>query len=108
MNNKYMIPANTKRSMLIFGLFEPIDMIIFGIGVGLTLFLMLVVGTQDPISIGIDLTPLLIAVAMVAPVPNHRNVWTFTVNIYTYYANQRKYRWRGWCMLHGEDEANDK
>jgi hypothetical protein len=108
MNNQYMIPANTKRSMLLFGLFEPIDMIIFGVGVVATLMLMFIVGTSTPMEIGIDLAPLLITVAMVAPVPNHRNVWTFTVNIYTYYANQRKYRWRGWCMLHGEDESNEK
>ena len=46
MNNKYLIPANTKRSMLIFGLFKPIDVIIFTIGVVATLMLVFIIGTD--------------------------------------------------------------
>jgi hypothetical protein len=103
MNNKYLIPANTKRSMLIFGLFKPIDLIIFLTGGGLTALLIGIVGTDTPAQVIIGLSPLLIALLMVSPIPNHRNLWTFTVNVYTYFTSQRKYRWRGWCMLHGEE-----
>ena len=107
MNNQYLIPANTKRSMLIFGLFNTIDLIIFGVGAGLTVLLMFIVPTGGSIAkVFIDLAPLLICSMMVAPIPNHRNLWNFTVHVYTYFTNQRKYRWRGWCMLHGEDEGN--
>ena len=106
MNNRYLIPANTKRSMLILGLFNKIDLVIFLVGVALTIMLMLIVGSDTPLAIGVNLAPLIICTIMVAPVPNHRNVWNFTVNVYTFFANQRKYRWRGWCMLHGE--GNDK
>ena len=106
MNNRYLIPANTKRSMLILGLFNKIDLVIFLVGVALTIMLMLVVGSDTPLAIGVNLAPLIISTIMVAPVPNHRNVWNFTVNVYTFFANQRKYRWRGWCMLHGEDEES--
>ena len=35
MNNTYLIPANTKKSMLIFGVFNTVDMIIFGVGIGI-------------------------------------------------------------------------
>ena len=106
MNNRYLIPANTKRSMLILGLFNKIDLVIFLVGVALTIMLMLIVGSDTPLAIGVNLAPLIISTVMVAPVPNHRNVWNFTVNVYTFFANQRKYRWRGWCMLHGEDEKS--
>ena len=106
MDDNYLIPANTKRSMLIFGLFKPIDLAIFGVGLLITGILMIILGTDTMGLVVLDLMPLLIGTAMVAPVPNHRNFWTFSVNVYTYYANQRKYRWRGWCMLHGEDEKD--
>ena len=33
-NNQYLIPANTKKGGLIFNIFQPIDLWIFGIGVG--------------------------------------------------------------------------
>ena len=104
MNNKYLIPANTKRSMLIFGLFKPIDVIIFLIGVVSTLMLVFIIGTDTMTQVIVALTPLLIATLMVSPIPNHRNFWTFTVNVYTYFTSQRKYRWRGWCMLHGSED----
>ena len=106
MNNKYLIPANTKRSMLIFGLFKPIDLIIFLVGVVATIFLVAALGTDTPSQVLVGLSPLIICSLMVSPIPNHRNLWTFTVNVYTYFTSQRKYRWRGWCMLHGEE--NDK
>lgn len=103
MNNKYLIPANTKRSMLIFGLFKPIDVIIFLVGVVATIFLVAALGTDTPSQVLVGLAPLIVCSLMVSPIPNHRNVWTFTVNVYTYFTSQRKYRWRGWCMLHGEE-----
>jgi hypothetical protein len=106
MNQQYLIPANTKRSMLIFGLFKPIDLIIFVVGLVLTAIAVAAVGTDTPGQVIIGLSPLIITSLMVSPIPNHRNVWTFTVNVYTYFTSQRKYRWRGWCMLHGEE--NDK
>ena len=104
MNNRYLIPANTKRSMLIFGLFKPIDLIIFAVGAVLTVMLVFTLGTDTPAQVLVGLAPLLVSVIMVSPVPNHRNFWTFTVNVYAYFTSQRKYRWRGWCMLHGEED----
>lgn len=101
--NQFLIPANSKRSMLVFGLFTPIDLIIIGIGGTITGLLMLIINAETLQDIGIILTPVLIAGAMVAPVPNHRNVWNLTANIYNFYARRRTYYWRGWCMTNGEE-----
>ena len=40
MDGNYLIPANTKRGQLIFGLFRELDLIIFGVGVTLSFVLM--------------------------------------------------------------------
>lgn len=45
--NSYLIPANTKKSMLIFGLFTKFDLILFGIGVGLSLILLLALPVEQ-------------------------------------------------------------
>ena len=104
--DRYLIPANSKRSMLILSLFTPVDLIIVGVGGFITTILLFLIHVETTTDILIVLTPLLIASAMVVPVPNHRNVWQLTANILNYFTNQRKYRWRGWCMLHGEDEKS--
>ena len=101
--DRYLIPANSKRSMLILSLFTPVDLIIVGVGGFITTILLFVIHVETTTDILIVLTPLLIASAMVVPVPNHRNVWQLTANILYYFTNQRKYRWRGWCMLHGKE-----
>ena len=101
--NNYLIPANSKRSMLILGMFKMIDVIIFLIGLGITVILMFLIEAEVMSDLIAIITPLLISVIMVMPIPNHRNVWQLTVNIYRYFTNQRKYRWRGWCFAHGEE-----
>lgn len=105
--NQYLIPANSKRSMLILGLFTPIDLIIVAIGGSITFVLMLIITAETMQDVGIILTPLLISAAMVSPVPNHRNVWNLTANIYNYFSKRRTYYWKGWCITHGE-ETNEE
>ncbi len=101
--NRYLIPANSKRSMLILSMFAPIDLIIGGVGAFISMILFFIISVETTTDILIVLTPALISAAMIIPVPNHRNVWQLTANILYYFTNQRKYRWRGWCMLHGEE-----
>lgn len=103
--NQYLIPANSKRSMMILGLFTPIDLIIIGVGGGITAFLMLIINAQNLKDILTILTPLLISAVMVLPVPNHRNIWNLTANIYNYFSKRRTYYWKGWCFTNGEDET---
>ncbi len=101
--DRYLIPANSKRSMLILSLFAPIDLVIAGVGGFITVILLMIINIETTTDILIVLTPVLISSAMVIPVPNHRNVWQLTANVLYYFTNQRKYRWRGWCMLRGKE-----
>lgn len=107
--NQYLIPANSKRSMLILGMFTPIDMIIIGVGGGLTGILMMIIDANNLKDIFTILTPLLISAMMVMPVPNHRNIWNLTANIYNYFSKRRTYYWKGWCFTNEEEnERNNK
>ena len=45
--NNYLIPANSKKSQLILGFFTPIDLILFGSGVGITLILLLTIQSAN-------------------------------------------------------------
>ena len=42
MGNEYLIPANSKKSMLILGFFNPTDLIIFGSGCLVTFILLII------------------------------------------------------------------
>ena len=40
--NGYLVPANAKRGTLIFNIFRPVDLIMFSVGAGLSLLLLLI------------------------------------------------------------------
>ena len=101
--NNYLIPANSKRSMLIFGMFRPIDLAIFISGGVLTFLLIFINSPENLTDVLVDLLPLLVGAAMVAHIPNQMNLWSFTVNVYSFLIHQRNYRWRGWCKNYGEE-----
>ena len=81
-NGNYLIPANSKKSMLILGFFTTLDLIVFGIGVVLT-FGMLVIGSQDNniVKTIIILLPALISAFLVLPVPHYHNIMQLIINI---------------------------
>ena len=97
-NGGYLIPANTKRGQLIFGMFTPPDLILFGCGVATSLLLLLILGTDESIKAIIALMPGLVCGFLVMPVPNYRNVITFIRSMMDFYNGQRIYKWRGWCF----------
>ena len=100
-NNQYLIPANTKKGALIFNIFQPIDLWIFGIGVGLTLLILVVmsaIGTFNSIFSLLALVPGLVAVVLVFPFPNYHNMRTAISEMIAFYSNRQKYVWRGWCV----------
>lgn len=103
MNNNYIIPANSKKSQLLLGFFTPLDLILFGSGVGITLILLLVIQSANLAIMLLILAPALITGFLVLPVPNYHNVLQFIVNVYTYYSENRKYIWRGWSS-NGEEQ----
>lgn len=96
MNNEYLIPANSKKSKLIFGFFTPIDLALFGSGVGITLILLLVIQSANIGIMFMILAPALITGFLVLPIPNYHNVLQFIINVYTFFSEKRKYLWRGW------------
>lgn len=95
--NNYLIPANSKKSQLILGFFTPVDLALFGGGVGLTLILLILIQSANIGIMLLILSPALITGFLVMPVPNYHNVLQFIVNVYTFYSENRKYIWRGWC-----------
>ncbi len=105
-NNTYLIPANSKKSMLILGLFNRTDLIIFISGVLATFILMLTnLNRTSMKAVILILSPALICSFLVVPLPNEHNVRTMIKNIYTYFMNRRTYYWKGWSTGYGTDES---
>lgn len=103
--NGYLIPANTKKSMLIFGLFTKFDLILFVSGVATTLLLLLILDISKLALAILALTPALVVSFLVMPVPNYHNILTLIKSAISFYTNQRKFKWKGWCVPH-EDSKN--
>lgn len=100
MNNQYLIPANTKRGQLIFGIFMLNDLIIFGVGIGITLLALVIMSLTDTMSnitSILAILPGLVAVFLVFPFPNYHNIRTAIGELIAFYTNRQKYKWRGWC-----------
>lgn len=98
MNDSYLIPANSKKSLMIFGLFYTFDLILFGTGVGITLLLLLILPIdQLPIAI-IAIMPALITGLLVFPVPNYHNILTVLIDLWNFVTTRQKYVWKGWCV----------
>lgn len=101
----YLIPANTKKSLLIFGMLRPIDAIILGVGISISVFLLLIFGNAGTIMMLISCLPMLIALILVLPIPNYHNTLVAIQSILNFYNEQRNYKWKGWCVY---NEFKDK
>lgn len=105
--NSYLIPANSKKSMLKFGMFTTGDLILFGIGICVSLILLLTLNVSK-LSIGlIAIAPGCICGFLVMPVPNYHNVRTFIKIAWEFYTTRQKFIWKGWCFS-DEEEGNKK
>ncbi len=107
--NQYLIPANAKKSQLIFNVFRMSDLIIFATGIAITTILMFVI-TGDSISdLLFKLAPVAICGFLVMPLPFYHNVLVFLQEVYIYLTRPRRYLWRGWCASYvsNEDGQND-
>ena len=102
MNDQYLIPANSKKSMFIFSFFNVTDLIIFGSGCVLTFILLMTINDNSVRNGVIILLPIIVTGMLVMPVPNQHNVRTFIYNVYSYFANRRTYFWKGWCIRGGK------
>ena len=105
MNNQFLIPANSKKSLLIFGAFTYFDLILFGTGLGITLILVLVVPMDNVYLTALALAPAGITGALVMPVPNYHNVLHVVQATINYlFIDTRTYMWKGWGF---KDEFKD-
>ena len=102
-NYDYLIPANSKKSMLFLGMFNMNDLFILGTGLTITVILLFVMKTNSLQNAVMILIPFLTSVTLVLPLPNEHNVRTFIKNVYDYFVNQKEYRWKGWCIKDGEE-----
>jgi len=98
----YLIPANAKRSMLIFGLFNTFDLIMFGTGLGVTIILLLILPINEMWAAVIGLAPAVITGFLVIPVPNYHNILTVIKSAVNFFMERREFIWKGWCYPHGE------
>lgn len=109
--NSYLIPANANRGKLLFGFFRPIDLIIFGTGLGVTLLLVLIFQNvmSDWKMALLLIMPALVTGFLVVPVPYKHNVLVFMQCMYNYYfVSCNRYKWKGWCSGYGEESTKDE
>ena len=96
--NQFLIPANSKKSMLIFGLFRPFDLILFGSGVGITLLLMMIMPTGNYVIAILTCLPAIVTGFLVFPVPNYHNVLTLIITVWNFFTTRQRFIWKGWCV----------
>ena len=94
--NEYILPANSKKSGLILGLFTVRDIIILSIGLPITAIMLLIFKSAGFLMLVLSIIPGAIAVLLVIPVPHYHNVVQLLTNIFKYLMGRKKYEWRGW------------
>ena len=107
MNEQFLIPANSKKSMLIFGLFEWFDLLLLGCGISLTLLLFLTLPTDELLFLILTLAPGMITIFLALPIPYYHNVRKFIIILYNYFTTRQKFIWKGWCYLDDEEYKVD-
>ena len=105
MNQNYLIPANTKRGQLILGFFMPIDLILFGSGLLITLILLMIMPMDITWVAVLSIMPGVVTGLLVLPVAYYHNVRQLIVEIYQYFTRRSRYVWKGWCFV---DEPESK
>ena len=101
-NNSYLIPANSKKSMLMLGYFTLLDLIVFLMGVLFTIILLFMIRTSTIWLLLMVILPALISTFLVLPVPHYHNMMQLIINIYDFFTKNRRYYWKGWCVTSEE------
>ncbi len=102
--DNYIIPANSKRSALIFGMFRMVDLILFSVGAVFSLFFLFIIPGQSLALLFIKLAPVLISLFLVLPIPHYHNTLVLIREVFGFFMNRRKYYWKGWCVLDGTEK----
>lgn len=104
MRNQYLVPANSKKSQLIFGFFTVPDLVVCLIGALITIMLLIILKNPSTMELIIAIIPILFAALLVMPVRHYHNVMQLINNIIDFYVNTRVYYWKGWCVGDDTDE----
>ena len=94
----FLIPANSKKSMLILGVFDLFDLILFASGIGISLLLLLLLNPSSLFWAIFDVTPGLICGFLVMPIPNYHNMRVLLMEVYGFYTRRERFIWKGWCV----------
>ncbi len=94
--DEYIMPANSKKSGLILGLFTYADLMVLGIGMTVTAALLLMFKDSGLLLMLLGVLPGIISALLVFPIPNYHNVMQFIINVFTFFSGRRKYEWKGW------------
>ena len=95
--NNYLIPANSKKGQLMFGIFRPIDLAILISGGFLTLLMLFIIPGEGFTALVMKLMPLTICVLLVVPIPYYHNVLVFIEEAIIFLMDQKQFNWKGWC-----------
>ncbi len=105
MKDTYLIPANSKKSLLFLGIFNKFDLVLFIIGVIISIILVMVLPIGDIVWALIAIAPASIIGFLVFPVPNYHNVMTVIMEAWRFVTSRQKFIWKGWCL---RDESDEK
>ena len=101
----FLIPANSKKSMLIFGVFDIFDLIMFASGLGISILLLLLISPNSLWGAVIDIAPAMVCGFLVMPIPNYHNMRTLIMEVYNFYTRREKFIWKGWSVKDEYGEA---
>ena len=102
----YLVPANSKKSQLIFGFMEKADLIILIVGTIVTFGLIMSLPIAQVWAIIIVLIPAFFTAFLIFPIPNYHNARVMIGEMYQFYfVRRRKYIWRGWCYQYDDDAS---
>ena len=88
--NGYLVPANAKRGTLIFNIFRPVDLIMFSVGAGLSLLLLMITQSSSTLVVILSCLPVAITGLLVVPIPNYHNVLCAIQSILRFYNERQK------------------
>ena len=103
MEDNFLIPANSKKSILILGFFTPLDLIIFLLGIIFSVAMLMIIQSGTIQVMLLIMVPALISTFLVLPVPNYHNMLQLITNIFDFFLNRRRYYWKGWCATSEEE-----
>ena len=102
--NGYLVPANTKKSMLILGMLRPLDLGILVIGIVISVIMLLIFNSAGTLLMILSCIPMVVGLILVLPIPNYHNTLVALQSIIRFYNERRNYVWKGWCLY---DEFKD-